>query len=220
MSFLVRSKSAYVALSRIYQQSFESRPYYTLAVTNGTLNALGDVVAQTVQLLTNSQNNEHHRSTYDHARTIRFFIFGFGMGPLIGRWNTFLERRFPPRIRRPIGDSGISIAGLTKRVSSDQLLMAPTGLAMFLASMGVMEGRDAKHIREKFKDIYGQAIIANWQVWPLVQIINFRFMPLPYRVPFQSTCGVFWTLYLSLLNSADNVQQDHRVSTGNAPASA
>lgn len=26
-------------------------------------------------------------------------------------------------------------------------------------------------------------------------------MPLPYRVPFQSTCGVFWTLYLSLLNS-------------------
>lgn len=26
-------------------------------------------------------------------------------------------------------------------------------------------------------------------------------MPLAYRVPFQSTCGVFWTLYLSLLNS-------------------
>ena len=26
-------------------------------------------------------------------------------------------------------------------------------------------------------------------------------MPLPYRVPFQSTCGVFWTLYLSLLNA-------------------
>ena len=40
-----------VALTRIYQQSFESHPYYTLAVTNGTLNALGDVVAQSVQLL-------------------------------------------------------------------------------------------------------------------------------------------------------------------------
>lgn len=26
-------------------------------------------------------------------------------------------------------------------------------------------------------------------------------MPLPYRVPFQSTCGVFWTLYLSIANS-------------------
>lgn len=40
-----------VALARIYQQSFESHPHYTLAVTNGTLNALGDVVAQSVQLL-------------------------------------------------------------------------------------------------------------------------------------------------------------------------
>lgn len=40
-----------VALVRIYQQSFESHPNYTLAVTNGTLNALGDVVAQSVQLL-------------------------------------------------------------------------------------------------------------------------------------------------------------------------
>ena len=34
------------------------------------------------------------------------------------------------------------------------------------------------------------------------QFINFRFIPLPYRVPFQQTSGVFWTLYLSLLNSA------------------
>lgn len=88
-----------VALARIYQQSFESRPYYTLAVTNGTLNALGDVVAQSVQLLvrplalipshlrltfsifqTNSQQNEYQQSTYDPARTIRFFVFGCGMG--------------------------------------------------------------------------------------------------------------------------------------------
>ena len=26
-------------------------------------------------------------------------------------------------------------------------------------------------------------------------------MPLAYRVPFQSSCGVFWTLYLSIANS-------------------
>lgn len=201
-----------VALARIYQQYFESHPHYTLAVTNGVLNALGDVVAQSVQLLTNPQEGEHHRPTYDPARTIRFFIFGLGMGPLIGRWNALLERRFPLRVGKPLKHaekSRVSITGLTKRVSSDQFFMAPAGLAVFLASMGLMEGRDVQHIRGKFKDLYGQAIIANWQVWPLAQLINFRFMPLPYRVPFQSTCGVFWTLYLSLLNSAENAQQDH-----------
>ncbi|KAF9647487.1 hypothetical protein BDM02DRAFT_2661218 [Thelephora ganbajun] len=212
-----------VALARIYQQSFESHPHCTLAVTNGTFNALGDVVAQSVQLLTNTQRKEYHQSMYDPARTIRFFIFGFGMGPLIGRWNTFLERRFPLRIGRPsklTNSSRASIVGLTKRVSSDQLLMAPTGLAIFLASMGLMEGRDAQHIRGKFQDLYGQAIIANWQVWPLAQLINFRFMPLAYRVPFQSICGVFWTLYLSSLNSVENAQQDRRDSIKNSSVSA
>ena len=118
--------------------------------------------------------------------------------------------------------------------------------------MGLMEGRDAHHIRGKFQDLYGQAMFANWQVWPLAQVctfyiflislipsqlINFRFMPLPYRVPFQSTCGVFWTLYLSILNSAyvsslnpfvhllisrrsENIQQDRRDSMKNMPPGA
>lgn len=67
--------------------------------------------------------------------------------------------------------------------------------------MGIMEGRDAAHIRRKYSDMFRPALITNWQVWPLAQVINFRFMPLAYRVPFQSSCGVFWTLYLSILNS-------------------
>ena len=40
---------ANVALARVYQQSFEAHPDYTLAVTNGALNALGDAVAQLTQ---------------------------------------------------------------------------------------------------------------------------------------------------------------------------
>jgi protein Mpv17 len=72
---------------------------------------------------------------------------------------------------------------------------------MFIGGMGIMEGRSRKQIKEKYKDMYSDAIIANWKVWPLAQLINFRFMPLPYRVPFSQVCGVFWTLYLSMLNS-------------------
>ena len=42
---------ASVALARVYQQSFAAHPYFTLAVTNGTLNAFGDCVAQLSQKL-------------------------------------------------------------------------------------------------------------------------------------------------------------------------
>jgi hypothetical protein len=74
--------------------------------------------------------------------------------------------------------------------------------------MGLMEGRDKTHISQKYSDMYLPALQANWQVWPLAQLVNFRYMPLPYRVPFQSTCGVFWTLYLSVLNAGEDKKQD------------
>ncbi|KAI0724326.1 hypothetical protein C8T65DRAFT_563362 [Cerioporus squamosus] len=199
---------ANVALARVYQQSFESHPYTTLAFTNGALNALGDAVAQVTQRFIEQQdeNPRRHQPRYDIPRTMRFFAFGFGMGPVIGRWNFFLEHHFP---LRSIGGSGkVSLRALARRVGADQLLMAPVGLALFIGSMGVMEGRDAKHIGRRYKDMYKPALIANWQVWPVAQLINFRFMPLPYRVPFQSTCGVFWTLYLSLLNAKEDQLQD------------
>lgn len=47
---------------------------------------------------------------------------------------------------------------------------APVGLALFLGSMGIMEGRDKRHIQEKFQDLYKPLLITNWQVWPTVQV--------------------------------------------------
>lgn len=79
--------------------------------------------------------------------------------------------------------------------------------------MGIMEGRDGPHIRRKYADMLVPALIANWQVWPLAQFLNFRYMPLAYRVPFQSSCGVFWTLYLSILNSRESLEQQQEDKT-------
>ncbi|OBZ79660.1 Protein SYM1 [Grifola frondosa] len=200
-----------VALARVYQQSFQSHPYGTLAITNGAFNALGDVVAQLTQNIIEPRDERHNRPRYDFPRTLRFFAFGLAMGPLIGRWNFSLERNFPLRFAGK-NPGKVSVPALSKRVAADQLLMAPIGLALFIGSMGLMEGRDSMHIQTKYKDLYKPALIANWQVWPVAQLINFRFMPLPYRVPFQSTCGVFWTLYLSILNSEETELQDYEDS--------
>ena len=41
---------AALTLARAYQHSFDTHPNITLAVTGGSLNALGDVVAQLAQL--------------------------------------------------------------------------------------------------------------------------------------------------------------------------
>ncbi|EJD04375.1 uncharacterized protein FOMMEDRAFT_83316 [Fomitiporia mediterranea MF3/22] len=230
---------ATIALAaRAYQQSFDTRPYTTLALTNGTLSAVGDCVAQIGQMATAKRQEHEDEPRYDLQRTLRFFTFGFAMGPLLGRWNKFLEKRFPLRaeppkpgvgtfnplsagvqfgprsphmqapLNVPIGQvprvSGLAVA---KRVAADQLFMAPIGLALFIGAMGMLEGRDAAHIKRKYVDLYPSALAANWQVWPLAQIVNFRYMPLAARVPFQATCGIFWNLYLSLLNARENQEE-------------
>ena len=42
-----------------------------------------------------------------------------------------------------------------------------------------MEGTDPK---EKLRGTYWEALKKNWMVWPLVQAVNFRFVPLEHRV--------------------------------------
>jgi len=201
--------AAAFTIARAYQHSFESHPNTTLAIIGGCLNAFGDVVAQVSQNTWRKEHEEYRR--YDFARSLRFFCYGFTISPLMGRWNRFLESRFPLRtmhIKRGRLSSKISLKGLTKRVACDQLIMAPIGLAIFLGSMGIMEARSPWQIRDKFKDLYQTALIANWKVWPAAQFINFRYTPPAYRVPFSQVCGVFWTLYLSILNSEEDRKQD------------
>ncbi|KAF8649834.1 hypothetical protein AX16_005598 [Volvariella volvacea WC 439] len=197
-----------IAIARVYQQSFHTRPNITLAITGGCLNALGDAVAQVTQKLSGKRLDDNY-SGYDVPRTLRYFCYGVAISPLIGRWNHFLEYRFPLRaFRTPRKSKRASLRALSKRVACDQVLMAPVGLCAFLGAMGLMEGRPLAQIREKYTDLFLPALVTNWKIWPIAQLINFRYMPLPYRVPFQSACGVFWTLYLSLLNSAEGQRQD------------
>lgn len=60
------------------------------------------------------------------------------------------------------------------------------------------------------RQMYVPALLANWKVWPAIQLANFRFVPLRFRVPFTSACGIFWTLYLSLLAATTSKAEEQR----------
>lgn len=56
------------------------------------------------------------------------------------------------------------------------------GLACFFTFMTVAEGGGKRAVQKKFQDIYVPALKANWIVWPAVQMINFRIMPIQYQI--------------------------------------
>ncbi|RSH93113.1 hypothetical protein EHS25_007466 [Saitozyma podzolica] len=197
------STAALASFARFYNSNFDRRPVPTLMVTNGILNTIADLLAQSssIFLHTDPDTPKHE---YSLARTGRFAAFGMLMGPIIGGWMRILEKQLP--LRKGIGQRGGNGLQLTKRVLADQLVMAPIGMVIFTSSMGFMEGKTPFEIKQKFSDVFVPALLANWKVWPVIQAVNFSLMPLPYRVPFQSTCGIGWVLYLSLLNASRSKQ--------------
>jgi protein Mpv17 len=64
--------------------------------------------------------------------------------------------------------------------------------------MAIMEGSSPK---DKLESTYWNALSKNWMVWPFVQAINFKFVPLHHRVLVVNVISLGWNCYLSFLNS-------------------
>ncbi|EMD00976.1 hypothetical protein BAUCODRAFT_29362 [Baudoinia panamericana UAMH 10762] len=216
-------------LIRTFNAYYTRRPVFTTMVTNAVLGGIADTTAQTLTAFRRRQaqrradpeaaNNdffsieiqEYDKKVpwpespsfrqppppFDFERMIRFMAYPFIMAPLQHRWFAFLERTFPMV-------AGKAALSSLKRVAFDQLLFAPCGLACFFTFMTVAEGGGRRAIAKKFQDVYIPALKANFLVWPLVQLINFRLMPIQFQIPFVSTVGIAWTAWLSLTNAAED----------------
>lgn len=176
----------YIALNmlRWYQTKLARRPLLTQSITTAVLFATGDVMAQ--QAVEKVGVDKH-----SFARTGRMALYGGAVfGPAATTWFSFLARRinFPTRPNLTIG----------ARVLTDQTVFASSNLFCFLSSMAIMEGTDP---REKLESTYWEALKKNWMVWPAVQAVNFKFVPLEHRVLVVNVVSLGWNCYLSYVNS-------------------
>ncbi|KAM7200672.1 protein sym-1 [Naviculisporaceae sp. PSN 640] len=166
-----------------YQNKLTKYPVLTPSITAAVLFALGDVIAQQFVEKKGFQNNEW-------GRTARMSIYGTVIWrPAVATWFKFLQNNISLRNKN---------AEILARVAIDQSLFAPTSLCVFLTSMSIMEG---KRPLDKLEASYTTALLRNWMVWPFVQLINFRFVPLEKRVIFVNTILLGWNCYLSYINN-------------------
>jgi hypothetical protein len=111
-------------------------------------------------------------------------------GPAATTWFGLLQRH----VRLP----GRPNAEIVARVACDQGLFAPTFIGIFLSSMALLEGGSPS---EKLAASYLPALQTNYLLWPAVQLINFKFVPLHHRVLCVNVVSIGWNCYLSFLNS-------------------
>ncbi|XP_026564433.1 protein Mpv17 isoform X3 [Pseudonaja textilis] len=166
---------------RTYQRLMVQHPWKVQIITAGTLMGAGDVISQ--QMI-------ERRGLSGHSgwRTLKMMSIGFCfVGPVIGRWYQVLDRLVLGKTR---------MAALQKMLL-DQVGFAPCFLACFLTLAGTLNGLSLKENWSKLKEDYPDALITNYYIWPAVQVANFYFIPLNYRLPVVQCVAIIWNSYLS-----------------------
>ncbi|KAK3393656.1 hypothetical protein B0H63DRAFT_458739 [Podospora didyma] len=166
-----------------YQARLAARPLLTQAVTTSILFGIGDIAAQ--QLVDRKGIEKH-----DLARTGRMALYGgVVFGPAAATWFQILSRKVAFKSANTT---------MLARVACDQGLFAPAFIGVFLGSMAVLEGSSPS---EKLSRSYWEALSTNWMIWPFVQMVNFKLVPLQHRLLFVNIISIGWNCYLSYLNS-------------------
>ena len=83
--------------------------------------------------------------------------------------------------------------------------------------MAVLEGTPPS---EKINRSYREALTTNYMIWPFVQMVNFKVVPLQHRVLFVNVISIGWNCYLSYLNSAGEEQQQQQQEGSGSRVSA
>lgn len=86
------------------------------------------------------------------------------------------------------------------RVACDQLIFAPTFLAVYMTFAGVTEGSTKAELQERFNEKYLPILSTNYMVWPWIQMVNFTWVPLNYRTMVVNTVAIAWNTYLSYMS--------------------
>ncbi|KAI8138425.1 hypothetical protein BJV82DRAFT_481784, partial [Fennellomyces sp. T-0311] len=145
----------------------------------------GDIIAQ--QAIERKRFEDHN-----WWRTGRMLVYGgIVAGPILSKWYPFVANNIK-------GSTAITEA--IKKVSADQLLMAPTMLGAFFSTQGLLEGKSFAEIQSKFKNGYIPTITTAYKFWPAVQFVNFYFVPLQYRIIVMNVASLGWNANLSMAN--------------------
>ncbi|KAL1612598.1 Protein required for ethanol metabolism [Paraconiothyrium brasiliense] len=151
--------------------------------------ATGDVIAQ--QAVEKKGLDKH-----DPSRTGRMFAYGgLVFGPAATKWYTFLANRVS------LSTTNRTIAA---RVLCDQFIFAPVNMTCFLSSMAYLEGSPVK---DKLSKAWVPGMTNNFLLWPWVQAVNFKFVPLEHRVLVVNFVALGWNCYLSYLNSSGSTER-------------
>lgn len=108
-------------------------------------------------------------------------------GPACATWFKVLAKY--------VGTKGSAVA--LKKVVLDQLFFAPTMMLIFLTTLNTIHRKPLSETKAHIIQNYPDIMIANYKVWPAIQLANFYIVPTNYQLLLVQTVALFWNTYLA-----------------------
>ncbi|KAI3738107.1 hypothetical protein L2E82_28126 [Cichorium intybus] len=194
-------------LWRWYQNCLAVHPLKTQVISSGVIWGLGDIAAQTVthatavkkKPLSISEEDKELRINWRRVASTSLFGMAF-VGPVGHFWYEGLDRF----LRLKLLYQPKSIRFVATKVALDGIIFGPVDLFVFFTYMGFASGKNVKQVKEDVKRDFLPALILEGGIWPIVQVANFRFVPVRYQLLYVNFFCLLDSCFLSWLEQ----QQD------------
>ncbi|XP_008220028.1 PREDICTED: protein Mpv17-like isoform X1 [Prunus mume] len=192
-----------------YQNSLAVHPIKTQVISSGLIWGFGDIAAQTIthstakaqrQIQTQGEDeDEELKINWRRVCTTSLFGFGF-VGPVGHLWYEGLDRYIRSRLLLQPN----SFRFVASKVAIDGFLFGPLDLLVFFTYMGFSAGKSVPQIKEDVKRDFLPAFVLEGGIWPIVQVVNFRFIPVRYQLLYVNFFCLLDSSFLSWLEQQED----------------
>lgn len=213
-----------------YKSMLASQPLLTKSLTSGFLMSLSDVLCQELVTVRSSsvsttlpdkkkrgQDTESSSSSstmtptnLDWHRTLQVAITGMiWSGPITHFWYGLLEKIYA--FLAQLLDIQHPAMGLCVKLLLDAALFSPTVVMGYFIVRSLLEGGGGgdsdwvSRAKNKLQTKFKPTLVGAWKFWPAVNSVNFYFVPLQFRVLYMNILSLFWSGYLTYVNSSARI---------------
>ena len=99
------------------------------------------------------------------------------------------------------------------KVAMDGLIFGPFDLFVFFTYMGFSTGKSVAQVKEDVKRDFLPALILEGGVWPIVQVANFRYVPVRYQLLYVNIFCLLDSAFLSWMEQQKDAPWKQRFTS-------
>ncbi|XP_041995481.1 protein SYM1-like isoform X1 [Salvia splendens] len=144
---------------------------------------------------------EHKELKINWRRVATTTMFGLGfVGPVGHYWYEGLDRII--RVRLKLQPN--SFRFVASKVAADGIIFGPLDLLVFFTYMGFSSGKSTAQVKEDVKRDFLPALVLEGAIWPAVQVVNFRFVPVRNQLLYVNLFCLLDSCFLSWIEQQED----------------